>query len=90
MRPHQKYRQRGKRRWRLEFALFAPGAPGRQRAEEKADSWIGALTDAEFAQMLGPSWAAMTERQRRLYPDLPDEEMARLWGDSEEDHRDIA
>ena len=40
--------------------------------------------------MLGPSWATMTERQRRLYPDLPDEEMDRLWGYSVEDHRGAA
>lgn len=29
---------------------------------------------------LGPSWALMTPRQRRLYPDLPADEKDMLWG----------
>ncbi len=69
-----------------ELAMFLP------QGAEQADlaSWLDDLTDAGFAQVLGPSWAAMTERQRRLYPDLPDEEMDKLWGYSAEVHRDIA
>ena len=40
--------------------------------------------------MLGPSWSRMTERQRRLYPALPAEELDRHWGMSQEDHLDAA
>ena len=54
------------------------------------DAWIDDLTNEAFAQMLGPSWAAMTERQRRLYPVLPAEELDELWGYSVEDHRGVA
>lgn len=66
--------------------MFAPQGA----AQADPDSWIDNLSSLEFAQMLGPSWATMTERQRRLYPDLPDEEMDRLWGYSVEDHRGAA
>ena len=65
--------------------MFAP----QKAAQADLDGWVANLTNEEFAQMLGPSWAAMTARQRVLYPDLPDEEMDRLWGYSVEVHRDI-
>ena len=97
MKLHQEHSipQGGKRRRRLEFALFAPADANlplaeRQSAEQDPYDWIDGLTDAEFARMLGPSWAMMTERQRALYPSLPDEEMDSLWGDSEEANRGAA
>ncbi len=76
------HRQRRER----ELAMFMPSkaTPG------DPDSWVDDLTDDELADLLGPSWAAMTERQRRLYPVLPAEEMDRLWGMSQGDHLDAA
>ena len=73
-------------RRRIGLTLLTP----QKAAQADRDSWICDLTDAEFARMLGPSWAMMTERQRALYPNLPDEEMDSLWGDSEDANRDIA
>ncbi len=69
-----------------ELAMFMP----QKAAQADPDAWVDGLTDAEFARMLGPSWAMMTERQRALYPNLPPAEMDKLWGDSEEVHRDVA
>lgn len=70
--------------------MFAPADVNRERAEQDPDGWVDSLTDTDFARMLGPSWAMMTERQRALYPSLPDEELDRLWGDSEEANRGAA
>lgn len=75
-----------RQRHRLELAFFMP----QEVQQTDHYSWIDDLTNEEFAQMLAPSWAAMTARQRVLYPDLPDEEMDKLWGYSAEVHCDIA
>ena len=34
----------------------------RQRVEEDPDAWVNELTDDEFSDVLGPSWAELTGR----------------------------
>lgn len=39
---------------------------------------LDGLTDDEFGDVLGPSWTAMSQDQRRRYPDLTQAEWAAL------------
>ena len=58
-----KPRRGGRRRRRVEFAFFAP-------PRVDPDAWVDALTDDEFGEILGPSWAALTGRNiDHLIPD---------------------
>ena len=85
MKTRNRSHPRQRRRTGFEFAMFLP-----QKAPRANPDWVDVLTNAEFAEVVGPSWAAMTERQRRLYPVLPTEELDRLWGMSQGDHLDAA
>lgn len=65
------------------------GAPAQRMGRNNPDppAWVDAMSNEEFGQMLGPSWANMTPRQRRLYPDgLSQREKDVLWNYLAERH----
>jgi hypothetical protein len=55
-----------------------------RRLEARERAWLAGLPDGDFADVLGPSWAAMTPDQRVQYPCLTPAEWAFLDGDADD------
>ena len=64
-------RRGGKRRRRLEAIMFAP-------VDVDLNAWVDSLTDDEFGDVIGPSWAELTGRRV--------EDLEIEWTDERADH----